>query len=238
MKTAHPECRQLRLLQPLCLSFCRSSTCLPPTTPIGVATHRVRGEDERADDKGLPALCEVTGEPRVRLGAALVRYPAGDHGLSARRRLVDLGDSEIAVDRQSERARDRRRGHVQPVGCRAPACEGDPLLDAEAVLLVDHSDGQLGQLDTFLDERVGAHRHGRRSPRELEARCAPVASRERARQQEAANAERGADRLDGQEVLLCERLRRRHQRSLAPLLHRSSEGVERDDRLAGADVPL
>ena len=48
----------------------------------------------------------------------------------------------------------------------------------------------------------------------------------------------GAQRLEREEVLLGQRLGRRHQRSLAPALDRAQERVERDHRLAGADVAL
>ena len=36
--------------------------------------------------------------------------------------------------------------------------ERGPLLDAEAVLLVDDRDGEVGELDLALDQRVGADR--------------------------------------------------------------------------------
>ncbi len=55
---------------------------------------------------------------------------------------------------------------------------------------------------------------------------------------DAPHAELRAERLERQEVLLGERLRRRHQRALAARLDRAQERVERDDRLAGADVAL
>ena len=44
--------------------------------------------------------------------------------------------------------------------------------------------------------------------------------------------------LDGEQVLLGERLRRRHQRALVARLDRAEERVQRDDGLAGADVAL
>ena len=62
--------------------------------------------------------------------------------------------------------------------------------------------------------------------------------RRRAREQRARDAELGADALDREEVLLGERLGRRHQRALAAVLDRAQDRVERDDRLAGADVAL
>ena len=44
--------------------------------------------------------------------------------------------------------------------------------------------------------------------------------------------------LDGQEVLLGERLRGRHERALVAVLDRAQQRVEGNDRLPGADVPL
>ena len=60
----------------------------------------------------------------------------------------------------------------------------------------------------------------------------------RAGDERAADAELHADALDREEVLLRERLGRRHQRALAAGLDRPQERVERDDRLARADVAL
>src|SRR5918995_1665290 len=62
--------------------------------------------------------------------------------------------------------------------------------------------------------------------------------RKRARQEEAADAERAADLVDREEVLLGERLGRRHQRTLVTPLDCAQEHVERHDRLAGPDVAL
>ena len=61
---------------------------------------------------------------------------------------------------------------------------------------------------------------------------------DRAGEERAADAELHADPLDREEVLLGERLGRRHQRALPPGLDRAQERVERDDRLARADVAL
>ena len=60
----------------------------------------------------------------------------------------------------------------------------------------------------------------------------------RARQQRARHAELLAEVGDREEVLLGERLGRRHQRALAAVLDRAEERVERDDRLARPDVAL
>src|SRR5829696_4455926 len=65
----------------------------------------------------------------------------------------------------------------------------------------------------------------------------PLAA-DRARHEGDSDAELRADVLDGEEVLLGERLRRRHERALPPRLDRAQKRVERDDGLPGADVAL
>src|SRR5262252_9964244 len=112
---------------------------------------------------------------------------------------------------------------------RAPLDERAPLLDAEPVLLVDDRYGEPRELDTFLDERMRSHDQIRVGIRR---------ALDRARQQGDTHAELCAERLDREEVLLRERLRRCHQRALAVLLRRAQERMERDDSLAGADVSL
>ncbi len=209
---------------------------LGASEPLGLVLGRARERrlrclDERADDVGLPALAEQPREPGVRLGGLLLLDPARDDRLARRRRLRDLGDGEIAVHRERERARDRRRGHVQHVR-RATLRQRLALLDAEAVLLVDDRDREIAQLDALLDQRVRADDDVR-----AERRRAHLLRR-RAREQCARDAELGADAFDREEVLFGERLCRRHQRALASVLDRAQQCVERDDRLAGADVAL
>ena len=118
---------------------------------------------------------------------------------------------------------------------RASLGERLPLLDAEAVLLVDDGDREVGELDVALDQRVRADRDLRDAARDL---VADLLRADGAGEQDAADAELGAERLERQEVLLGERLGRRHQRALPVVLDRAQQGVERDDRLAGADVTL
>ncbi len=194
----------------------------------GARCRRRRLLDQRADDVCLPALREVGAQARVRLGAALVGDPGGDDRLAARRRLRDLAHREVAVDRERERARDRRRGHVQDMR-RAALDERRALLDAEAVLLVDDRDGEVAELEALLDQRVRA---------DDDVRLPAHLRLDRAGDERAADAELHADPLDREEVLLGERLGRRHQRALAARLDRAQERVERDDRLARADVAL
>ena len=114
--------------------------------------------------------------------------------------------------------------------------ERGPLAHAEAVLLVDHRDRQRAERDVRLDQRVRADDHRQLAARELAedrprlaAGVDPVSS--------AARHGLGAEQpLDVREVLLGERLGRRHQGGLAAVLDGSQHRVQRDDGLAAADL--
>src|SRR5207247_7990050 len=99
---------------------------------------------------------------------------------------------------------------------------------AKAMLLVDHCDGDLGQVDAFLDQRVRADEDLRRGRIVLH----------RAREERNLDAELPARLLEGQEVLLGERLGRGHERAFPAGLDRAQKRGERDDGLAGADLSL
>ena len=170
----------------------------------------------------------MRAQPRVRLGAPLVGHPGRHDRLPGRGRLRDLAHRQIAVDGERERARDRRGGHVEDVR-RAPLGERRALLDAEAVLLVDDRDGEVAELEALLDQRVRA---------DDDVRQRRVRRLRRAGHERAGDAELRTDPFDREEVLLGERLRRRHQRALTACLDRAQERVQRDDGLARADVAL
>src|SRR5439155_20700372 len=121
---------------------------------------------------------------------------------------------------------------------RSPGGDGSPLLDAEPVLLVDDGDRERAELDVLLDQRVRADDEVGPAAGERSPRGGVLPSGQRARQEEAADAEPCAERLDGEEMLLGERLRRRHQRALMTAFHGAKQGVQGHDRLAGAHVPL
>src|SRR5690349_9914615 len=69
-------------------------------------------------------------------------------------------------------------------------------------------------------------------------RVRPLRLLRRAREQRATDAELETEVGDREKVLLGEGFRRRHEGSLAAVLHRSEKRIERDDRLARADVAL
>ena len=70
-------------------------------------------------------------------------------GAPPRRTVPERGDVEVAVERERQRARNRRGGEQQDVGCGALADQGRPLLDAEAVLLVDDDEAQPAEAIRF-----------------------------------------------------------------------------------------
>ena len=103
------------------------------------------------------------------------------------------------------------------------------------MLFVDDGDGEIGEVDVALDQCVRADGDLGDAVRDLGP---DLLRADRAREQHAAHTELRADRLEGQEVLLGERLRRRHQRALSARFNRPQERVERDHGLARADVAL
>ena len=79
------------------------------------------------------------------------RRPAG-------RQLGQRGYLQVAEHGHGDRARDRRGRHHQHVRAALAglAAQRVALLHAEPVLLVDHHQAQLGELDLLLEQRVGA----------------------------------------------------------------------------------
>ena len=123
-------------------------------------------------------------------------------------------------------------------GCRsAPLAERRALAHAEAVLLVDHGHRQRAEAHVRLDQRVRADDQRQLAARQL---AEDVARAARAGVEPVSSAHRhrlGAEQpLDRREVLLGERLGRRHQRRLAAVLDGAQHRVQRHHRLAAADL--
>ena len=229
----------LRRLQPAVEQPDAVAAQLGAREPRGLLLGRAREPglrrlDQRADDVGLPPGVEVHAEPRVGLARALGPDPRRDDRLAARRRLRDLGHVELAEHGQRERARDRRRGHVQQV--RPQARERLTLLDAEAVLLVDDRDREVGELDVALDQRVGPDDDLRLARGDLGA------SRASSRRSRSSSTTRTPSSAQ-----IASTVRKccsasvsvgAIKRALPARLDRAQKGVERDDRLARADVAL
>ena len=122
---------------------------------------------------------------------------------------------------------------------RAPALDQrGPLRHAEAVLLVDDCDREIAEVDLLLDERMRPDDDLRITRGDQLADDSVLLRPQRARQQRDADAEGRAQLVDREEVLLGERLGRRHQRALPPHLDRAEQRMQRDDRLPGSDLSL
>ena len=95
-------------------------------------------------------------------GGALVGGAAGDDGGAAGRHLVDDADVEVAVEGEGQGAGDGRGGHGEDVGVGDAAVGAgfahqlEALLDAEAVLLVDDDQAEVGEVDFVFLQGVGA----------------------------------------------------------------------------------
>ena len=70
---------------------------------------------------------------------------------------ADRGDVEVAEDRHRDGARDRRRGQHECVGRRALRAQRLALLDAEAVLLVDDDEAEIGERRAVAQKGVRPH---------------------------------------------------------------------------------
>jgi hypothetical protein len=179
----------------------------------------------------------MPAEPRVRLGASIVGHPSGDHRLSVGGRHRQLAHLEVAVHGERERAGNRRGSEMQ--GVRAPSLdEGRSLRDAEAMLLVDDCDGEVREVDLLLDEGVSADDDLCVTGGDELPRSGVLLRAQRARQQRDAHTERRAELVDREEMLLGERLGRRHECTLAAGLHSAKERMKRDDRLPRAYLSL
>ena len=161
------------------------------------------------------------------------------HRPAPRRQLPQDGDVEVAVGRERQRARDRRGGHVQHVrgeAGRGLAVERAALVDAEAVLLVDHRDGEPVERDRLLDQRVGADQEPQLARAQLAQEVGAAAAGRRPGEQRGRDERARHERLQRGEVLLGERLGGRHQRRLRPVLDGAQHRVQRDHRLARAHL--
>ncbi len=196
--------------------------------------------DQRADPIDLSARGDGAPDPPDHLLQPLERHVGGRDRLPSWRLLVEARDIHVAIAREQERARDGRCGHDQKLGAAAAALalQSEPLMHAEPMLLVDHDQAEIAELDALLEESVRADQNidlsfFQRGKNGL-ALAAALASRE----QGDAQAGRCPERGDGLHVLAREKLGRRHQRALRFRLDRTGQSEQRHHRLAAADIAL
>ena len=205
----------------------------------GAALHLLRLLDQRADDEGLAALAQLPADELVGAAALVLVDDPRLHRLAPGRQLVQGGGVEVAVGGQRERARDRRRGHVQDVRRQAfdaLGVERLALLDPEAVLLVDHAEAEAGELDRRLDQGVGADDQAELAAGEAVQRFPAPGRRRGPGEQRERRRRFGQQPAQGDGVLLGQRLGRRHQHRLEAGFERPQHRVERHHGLARADL--
>jgi hypothetical protein len=143
-----------------------------------------------------------------------------------------------------------RRRHDQHVRRGAPlGAQRVALLDAEAVLLVDHDQPEVGEGHALRQQRVGADddpglpaRGLARAVRRAAAPCEPVSSATRVATSAAPSSPACASgpehRAQRAGVLLGEHLGRGQQRGLAAAVDDLQHRPQRHEGLAGADLAL
>ena len=193
---------------------------------------------ERIDHVRLPSRVELCANERVhvvatrfRLGDGRDREPSGRHVMNDRH-------VEIAIHRERERARDRRRRHDEHVGMQPLRPQRRALHHAESMLLVDDHEAELFEADIALHERMRAH-HERDRPRlHFSELLTPCGGRRRPGQQRDAEARGLEQTRDVQEMLLGENLGRRHEGDLQSVFHLDDGRQQRNYCFTCADVPL
>ena len=210
--------------------------------------------DPRAHDIRLATLGNLLPHPLPgtvqppRLGQR--RHHGRLHLAPSCRQLDERGGVEVTEDGHRDRSRDRGRCHHEDV--RRRACLGvqrRPLLDPEAVLLVDHDQPEVGELHALLEKGVRPDHDAGLPARRLGEGLSPRGSVERAGQQrhpgaalsateQATLGEVAEHRRDRALVLLGEHLGRREQRRLATGVDHLEHRAQRDHRLARADLAL
>ena len=197
--------------------------------------------DQRAHDEapGGPARARRAAARRRRRARPRRRRGASDRAPAARQ-LAQRARVEVAVARQRERARDRRRGHVQRVhgarlarrAARARSRWRTPKRCCSSITATASERND----DVGLDQRVRADDQRELAAGELGEGVGAPAGGRRAGQQRRGHRLAAEQPLDRREVLLGERLGRRHQRRLVAVLDRAQHRVQRDHRLAAADL--
>ena len=194
--------------------------------------------DQRADPVDALALVERAADRLLDLADARERNGAGVDRLAAGRLLAQFRDIHVTEIGQHQSARDRRRGEHQHVDSFAFLRQRQPLVHAEAVLLVDDGEREIVEGNVLLEQGMGAEQEidvAEGEPVEdFLARRSALAAGEDGDMQ----ARRFGQRLDGVEVLAGEDFGRRHEGGLPAGLDHGRRRQQRHHGLAGADIAL
>ncbi len=112
--------------------------------------------DQRTHPVDAPARHDLPADAVDHLADAFQRNRPRIDRLPAGRFFGELGDIEVAIGRQHQGARDGRGRHNQKIDGMALGRQRHALVHAETMLLVDHGQGEVGELDILLDQRMRA----------------------------------------------------------------------------------
>ena len=191
--------------------------------------------DHRADPVDAAAGIEFSGQSIQHVRHRGQGVQRGADRLAAFGLLGQATDVHFAPVGQQQGAGNGGRGHHQHVGAFALGAQREALVDAEAVLLVDHREGQVVIDDRILEQRVGAHHDRDRAVGESAQQPGALAAFHRSGQHRHRH---GAEPRQHAVVLLHQHLGGRHQRGLGAGFHGAQHRHQRDQRLAGADIAL
>ena len=104
-------------------------------------------------------MVHLLADKGVETGAHGFSHQKGVDGLPSRRKFVDDGQVQIAVENQRQCPGDGRCRHDQQVGAAGLGRQGGPLAHAEAVLLVGNDQIQTVERHIAGEQGVGADDH-------------------------------------------------------------------------------
>ena len=171
--------------------------------------------DQRTDPVGALARVHRAADGVLDLLDAGERNGAGVDRLAAGRLLAQFGHVHVAEKSEHQRARDRRRREHQHVDRFAFLRQRQPLMHAEAVLLVDDGERQIVERDVFLKERMGADQQVDVAQRETIENAFALAAALAPGEDGDAHAGGLRQRRDGLQMLAGEDFGRRHEGGLA-----------------------
>ena len=221
---------------------------------VGVTRVGVVGVDARAHHERLVAGRHVLGDqlPHAPDHARAVGHPRHVRGdrLSPRGQPLEHRQVQVAEHRHRHGARDGRGGHDEQVRAGVGPPQGLALVHAEAVLLVDDGQGQLGEAHLLGEQGVRPHGDPGLAGGQGQQGLAACGGLERAGDQHdprgravagpegAGLRKRAHQAQQGTVVLRGEHLGGRHQGGLAAGVHDLQHRPQGHERLARAHVPL
>ena len=210
--------------------------------------HRRRGLEiggfallhDRIDHERASTLLHFFSEDAGQGIDAALAKKGGLHGRAAGRALREEREIQIAVEGHRETSRDRRRREHEQVGIPDVARlrgQGDPLANAEPVLLVHHHEPQSVEAKIALQERVRPDDERDRSGGDLGEDLLPLPRGRRGGEKGVAHLRAAQEARRRLRVLLREDGGRGQDRGLGPGPRRAHRGREREHGLPRSHVP-